>query len=170
MAVWATGNYSSLWQELHARPYAPAYADASNDTAFLNAWSARVPAEGGCRCRDTWRIWFAANPAVFTSRDAYFAWTVRAHNAVNAKLGKPQYTLEQALQRYAPQAARAVPVSSAAAVVNEALDPAWYLDQYADLRRNGVHTHAQAIEHWHVHGLREQRAPNAAALARKQSS
>jgi hypothetical protein len=36
-------------------------------------------------------------PPDFSSPEAFFAWGVRLHNAVNAKLGKPEITIEEAL-------------------------------------------------------------------------
>jgi hypothetical protein len=35
-------------------------------------------------------------PPDYTSPEAFFAWGVRLHNAVNAKLGKPEITIEEA--------------------------------------------------------------------------
>jgi hypothetical protein len=35
-------------------------------------------------------------PPDFTSPEAFFAWGVALHNAVNRKLGKPELTIEEA--------------------------------------------------------------------------
>jgi hypothetical protein len=35
-------------------------------------------------------------PPDFSSPEAFFAWGVALHNAVNAKLGKPEITIEEA--------------------------------------------------------------------------
>lgn len=86
---------SDLWQQLHQ--HALQHKDGTNDTAWIATWSKQLPRfTTGCKCNEHWVKWLKANKPNFTTRDTYFAWTVRAHNAVNARLGKPEYTVEQA--------------------------------------------------------------------------
>jgi hypothetical protein len=76
-----------LWAELHAaeRP----------SLEWFNNWLSRVPIY--CGCADHFREILAANPIRF---DDFVAWSVEVHNAVNANLGKPIFSLEEALQRW----------------------------------------------------------------------
>jgi hypothetical protein len=61
----------------------------------LTEWELLIP-QYGCSCKRFYAEWKAANPPDFTSPEAFFAWGVRLHNAVNAKLGKPEITIEEA--------------------------------------------------------------------------
>lgn len=108
------GGPSKLWEELHVRPFL--CASGSNDSAFLARWSERIPSQvrclllrlasgnllitQGCKCRDFWRSWVLGYAPSYHSREAYFAWTVAAHNAVNAKLGKPTWKAVRARERW----------------------------------------------------------------------
>lgn len=66
-----------LWTELHAQ---------ENPTRFwFAAWLSRVP-NFGCSCRRDFSEYLKTNPPRF---DDFYAWSVEAHNWVNAKLGKP---------------------------------------------------------------------------------
>ena len=65
------------------------------DNAGLLQWEKTIPAYG-CACRQFYQAWKAANPPDFTSPEAFFAWGVALQNAVNAKLGKQQITIEEA--------------------------------------------------------------------------
>jgi hypothetical protein len=61
----------------------------------LTEWEICIP-QYGCPCKRFYAEWKAANPLDFTSPEAFFAWGVRLHNAVNAKLGKPEITIDEA--------------------------------------------------------------------------
>jgi hypothetical protein len=62
----------------------------------LAKWEIRIP-QYGCSCKRFYAEWKAANPPDFSSPEAFFAWGVALHNAVNAKLGKPEITIDEAL-------------------------------------------------------------------------
>jgi hypothetical protein len=62
----------------------------------LTEWELLIP-QYGCSCKRFYAEWKASNPPDFTSPEAFFAWGVNLHNAVNAKLGKPEITIEEAL-------------------------------------------------------------------------
>ncbi len=83
----ARPGYPELWADLHraalSAPTAGAFA------AFLGAFRARVPCG---ECRSHWSAWVEEHPP---GPDA-FAWSVEAHNSVNARLGKPLLPVEQA--------------------------------------------------------------------------
>jgi hypothetical protein len=61
----------------------------------LTEWELLIP-QYGCSCKRFYAEWKAANAPDFTSPEAFFAWGVALHNAVNAKLGKPEITIDEA--------------------------------------------------------------------------
>ena len=74
-----------LWAELHARPET---CDLATEPAWLAAFARRVPCGD---CRPHWLSLVRDTPPDLTSRQAYHAWSVAAHNAVNARLGRPAW-------------------------------------------------------------------------------
>jgi hypothetical protein len=66
------------------------------------AWiAAAVIAKVPCgECRQHTRAYLQANPPDFTAA-GYLPWTVAFHNAVNARLGRPSWTVEQARAHWA---------------------------------------------------------------------
>jgi len=75
------------WNELHAM---------KNDPVKLADWESRIP-NYECKCREGYEQFKAIDPPDFSSPMAFFHWTVRIHNAVNRKLGRPELTLGEAL-------------------------------------------------------------------------
>ncbi|MFN7318304.1 MAG: ERV1/ALR-related protein, partial [bacterium] len=67
-----------------------------NDPVRLADWESRIP-NYECKCREGYEKFKEIDPPDFASPMAFFHWTVRIHNAVNKKLGKPELTLGQAL-------------------------------------------------------------------------
>ena len=65
------------------------------DAKTLADWELSIP-RYGCQCKAFYHAWKAENAPDFSSPEAFFAWGVELHNAVNAKLGKPQITLDEA--------------------------------------------------------------------------
>lgn len=89
-----------LWKELH-RHALHEHKSGHYDMPWINAWSAKIPRfTTGCKCREHWTIWLRSNPPHFSTRGKYFAWTVKAHNAVNTRLKKPTLTVEEARKLY----------------------------------------------------------------------
>lgn len=87
-----------LWQELHARAAGlRGEIDVLAELAWLADWSRRIPCG---ECGGHWFAWWDGRPADLATPARHFAWTVAAHNAVNALLGKPRMTLADALQLY----------------------------------------------------------------------
>lgn len=64
------------------------------DPQWLELWVYFIPAR--CDCKDGYQKILEVMPPDFSSPEAFFAWGVRLHNAVNAKLGKPEITLDEA--------------------------------------------------------------------------
>ncbi len=71
-----------LWAELHT----------SVTFATLSQWEVKIP-NFACGCRKFYDSWVRSNPPRAAD---FFSWTVDLHNAVNAKLGKPTLTLDDA--------------------------------------------------------------------------
>ena len=89
---------SNLWNELHERAL---MNNGEDDRAYLANFASRIPRfTTGCKCKEFWTIWYKTNPPVFGPKAEYFVWTVKAHNAVNKKLGKKEYSVEEVLNFY----------------------------------------------------------------------
>lgn len=87
-----------LWKELHLRAL---QNTGENDTKYLVEFSKRIPRfNPGCKCREFWVTYVKRYPPKFGPNGEYFTWTVECHNAVNKKLGKPLYSLEEAKELY----------------------------------------------------------------------
>jgi hypothetical protein len=87
---------TDLWRELHSRAlnYDP---KNGSDLIWLQKWSSKIPRfTTGCSCNEHWIKWYRSNPPNFTSVDKYFEWTVKAHNDVNVRIGKPTISIEDA--------------------------------------------------------------------------
>jgi len=74
------------WQKLHS------YTGC--DPQWLDIWQYLIPQR--CDCKEGYQKILEQFPPDFTSPDAFFAWGVSLHNAVNRKLGKPEITIDQA--------------------------------------------------------------------------
>jgi hypothetical protein len=74
------------WAKLHSY--------TGNDPQWLDLWQYFIPQR--CDCKDGYQKILEEMPPDFTSPDAFFAWGVALHNAVNLKLGKPQLTIDEA--------------------------------------------------------------------------
>ena len=72
------------WRELHTKQNA--------SPKWFADWLTRVPSYG-CNCRRDFEKLLGSDPPDYAD---WFAWTVRIHNSVNEKLGKPIVTLEEA--------------------------------------------------------------------------
>ncbi len=82
----ATKQGQFAWAKLHS------YTGC--DPQWLDLWQYFIPQR--CDCKDGYQKILEEMPPDFTSQDAFFAWGVRLHNAVNAKLGKPELTIDEA--------------------------------------------------------------------------
>jgi hypoxanthine phosphoribosyltransferase len=95
----------SHWPPLHQ--YAIDHANDWNEAearAFYWEWCNAIP-DYNCNCSINWALYTAANPPDFTSADAFFAWTVAAHNYVSTTHVKPPklpMTVADARRLYQP--------------------------------------------------------------------
>jgi hypothetical protein len=96
--------YRALWAEIHAGPKAMAEACGADgpippdlvaiEVAFLGCGVlSRLPCGP---CKGHWARLLEEMPPDLASPDRYFDWTVRAHNAINRRLGKPEMPVSEA--------------------------------------------------------------------------
>ena len=89
---------SDLWKELHKHALANKGQD---ETAYLTEFSKKVPRfTTGCRCNEHWVKWVKQNPPKYGPNGEFFAWTIKAHNAVSERLGKKTLTVIEARKLY----------------------------------------------------------------------
>jgi len=79
----------SLWKELHTK---------KNPTQkwFLD-WLSKVPNTSSCGSCQTWSINWIDILGNEPDYENWFPWSVKFHNAVNTKLTRKQWTLEEAI-------------------------------------------------------------------------
>jgi hypothetical protein len=89
---------SELWKQLHIRAL---NHKEDHDIAFLMNFIRTIPRyTSGCHCKEHFLAWRNNNPVEYGPNYEYFKWTVRAHNAVNEKLGKATMSYEEAFNLY----------------------------------------------------------------------
>lgn len=94
-----TAHFRRLWADLHHRAaHGACFVPSDNpDPDIEHLWLDRFANRIRCAgCRNHWREVIAKLPPDFSSRAAYFRWTVRAHNSINRRLGKPIVSLRTA--------------------------------------------------------------------------
>lgn len=78
------------WRELHVRALMDFPMD--QEAEWFKAYVDGLPCP---ECRKHFKAFLEKVPPTFTTRDAFFDWTVRAHNHVNQACGKREWeTLE----------------------------------------------------------------------------
>lgn len=98
---WRTADGPAKWRELHLHA-SGLVRDGVLNEANERIWLASFSRSIGCLdCRLNWQTELAKLPPDYSSPEAFFAWTVAAHNAVNDRLGKPQFSLSDAQALYA---------------------------------------------------------------------
>lgn len=82
----------TMWNELHNRalayPNNPDEHDRQNARSWFHSWEARIPTAMNCGCAANWKRLALGEPD-FSSRRAYYLWTVNAHDRVREHLGQP---------------------------------------------------------------------------------
>jgi len=87
------------WKVIHTYPIANrgSWLTFNAQRFFFQVFWNLVPREG-CSCSEFFVAYCNNNPPDFSTSDNFFEWTWRLHNAVNAKLGKPEITYEKACE------------------------------------------------------------------------
>jgi hypothetical protein len=88
-----------FWFALHTRPLISGLRSPATERAWLASFARAIPCSG---CRRHWREVIDNIPLNLASPRTHFAWTVRAHNAINRLLGKPIMSLRQARRLWTP--------------------------------------------------------------------
>ena len=93
--------FRSIWKRIHSRALLFDPSSVKGRTIEENWLNQGIPELLSCHtCRDDYKAYLTANPPVLDSVDSYFDWTVKLHNHVNIKLGKPTLTIDQARPLY----------------------------------------------------------------------
>lgn len=79
------------WRELHARGLCKLSMRGENK--WFKDFIRGLPCPD---CRHHFEAFVRRHPPVFTSRRAFFSWTVKAHNCVNRATGKPVISVAKA--------------------------------------------------------------------------
>lgn len=88
-------DLSFTWDNIHNTSK---YINSHNVGEFLT-WLKNVAYGAPCSvCRNHMLSYIRDNPP--SKGEDVFVWTWRFHNDVNRRLGRPQYTLEEAAKRY----------------------------------------------------------------------
>jgi len=98
----------AAWRALHEQPL--------GDPAWFAQWQQRIPS--GCGCHRKANDLLADYPPCYDSPEAWFAWTVEYHNAVNAKLSKPTMPIELARALWRDEPWIQPPIDSVVAVTS----------------------------------------------------
>jgi hypothetical protein len=77
-------------------PWMPVHDGSIKNEKDLAGWELTIP-QYECGCRAFYAKYKADNHPDFSTPEAFFAWGVALHNAVNRKLGKPELTIDEAL-------------------------------------------------------------------------
>ena len=98
MQAYSVSAESTLRLRIESRlsPWIALHNGSIVDAASLAEWEKTIP-QYECGCRAFYAKHKADNPPDFRTPEAFFAWGIALHNAVNRKLGKPELTLEEAL-------------------------------------------------------------------------
>lgn len=81
-----------LWRTLHLR--ALSYLPMKGEEKWFEDFIESIPCP---LCQDHFQLFIKQSPPDFSSRPAFFRWTVCAHNYVNRSLNKKEIDLKEAL-------------------------------------------------------------------------
>lgn len=99
-ASWKESQGAKKWAELHYFA-AAVYKSGTIDSMAVRRWLVTFHRSIGCEdCRNTWALEQALLPPALNTGQAFFEWTVAAHNSVNGRIGKPQFPLAEAYNLY----------------------------------------------------------------------
>ena len=88
-------TFASFQFVYRSNPWTPLHNGTVVDALSLANWELQIP-HYGCQCKKDYAIYKAENPPDFSSPEALWLWGFNLHNWVNAKLGKPELTIDEA--------------------------------------------------------------------------
>ncbi len=91
--------YRAHWESLHRIPQQLPTWTAREGKRLYKRWRETIPVTG-CDCGRKWNEIERENPPDTSSQEAFFEWSVKVHNEVNKKLGKPFFSLDEAKAKY----------------------------------------------------------------------
>ena len=93
-AIWGP----ELWKYLHIislnYPENPTYMDINNYNEFYKYLAFTIPCDN---CKHHYKKYITNNPPNLTSKNDLVVWTIEFHNSVNKRIGKPTYTIDEAM-------------------------------------------------------------------------
>lgn len=102
-SVRTSSMYHLLWNVIHQAawlyPTAPTELQKMDVRHFYINFGGIIRCG---RCRRHYMSYIAQHPPNTSSRDALFQWTVRLHNNVNRRTGKPEWAVQRAQALYQP--------------------------------------------------------------------
>ena len=91
-------QFHRLWRAIHRFPFSEDWSCSKRCQKWAELQES-IPSVG-CGCKRHWEQIVKDHPPTFRSRDAFFAWSVKIHNLINAKLGKPEIGIEAAMEAH----------------------------------------------------------------------
>lgn len=99
-APWKTAEGPTLWRKLHYYG-AALYKQGSIDAMATRRWLETFRREIACEdCRNNWSLELGQLPPALNTATLFFEWTVAIHNAINSRVGHPQFSLPDAYALY----------------------------------------------------------------------
>lgn len=83
------------WRELHLRSLS--YLPMKDEQKWFDSFVNSIPCPS---CQKHFELFIKDHPPDFSSRPAFFRWTVNAHNYVNRSKGGRQLTIDEVLDLY----------------------------------------------------------------------
>jgi len=121
-----------LWFSIHfislGYPSSPTYEQRENyKTFYENLWKVIPCAKCSIHYRDNLNLLSLEGDRDYLENNkTLFEWTVKMHNIVNASLGKPQITLEEAEKFYRPITFQCI-INNSHVDYSEKIDTKYYL-------------------------------------------
>jgi hypothetical protein len=84
-----------VWKNLHSY----VFKSPKDAQFFYEFWQLTIPSFG-CSCKSHWAELVKEFPPDFSSAESFFKWGVDAHNKVNERLGKSQFSYKDAVTLY----------------------------------------------------------------------
>lgn len=87
------------WESLHTFSLDPWNPEQAR-LWYKNVWKPAIPDYGNCECKKHWEQVEAVLDPQMGSEKTFQLWSWQAHNAVNERLGKPFFSLDDFFEKY----------------------------------------------------------------------
>jgi hypothetical protein len=102
------------WEAIHSH--------VGNCPKWLATWETSIP-HFGCACKADYMQHKIENPPDLSSPGSFWMWGFDLHNWVNAKLGKPVISIEDAIKQWNPPFARSIAADQSSSDTGPSVDP-----------------------------------------------